>query len=67
MSFIGKPDTIFNPVGGSRGGEIGVTGILQQLLSGLITRRAAGARFPIRFDKLILPDAGLERATADDV
>jgi hypothetical protein len=32
VHFIGKPDTIFNPIGAGGAGEIGVTGTPQQLL-----------------------------------
>ena len=52
VQFIGKPDTIFNPIGARGAGEIGVTGIPAAIAN------ATGQRvrdFPITLDKLIVP------------
>jgi xanthine dehydrogenase YagR molybdenum-binding subunit len=68
VHFIGKPDTIFNPVGARGAGEIGVTGIPAAIANAVYNATGQRVRdFPITLDKLILPTAGLARATADDV
>jgi xanthine dehydrogenase YagR molybdenum-binding subunit len=68
VHFIGKPDTIFNPIGARGAGEIGVTGIPAAIANAVYNATGQRVRdFPITLDKLILPTAGLERATADNV
>jgi hypothetical protein len=67
VHFIGKPDTIFNPIGARGAGEIGVTGIPAAIANAVYN--ATGQRvldFPITLDKLILPTHGLAISTADD-
>jgi xanthine dehydrogenase YagR molybdenum-binding subunit len=66
VHFIGKPDTIFNPVGARGAGEIGVTGIPAAIANAVYNATGQRVRdFPITLDKLLVPINGLERATAN--
>jgi xanthine dehydrogenase YagR molybdenum-binding subunit len=66
VHFIGKPDTIFNPVGARGAGEIGVTGIPAAIANAVYNATGQRVRdFPITLDKLIVPTHSLARSTAD--
>jgi xanthine dehydrogenase YagR molybdenum-binding subunit len=66
VHFIGKPDTIFNPVGARGAGEIGVTGIPAAIANAVYNATGRRVRdFPITLDKLFIPTDGLERTVAD--
>jgi xanthine dehydrogenase YagR molybdenum-binding subunit len=68
VHFIGKPDTIFNPIGARGAGEIGVTGIPAAIANAVYNATGQRVRdFPITLDKLLVPTHGLERATADNI
>ena len=65
VHFIGKPDTIFNPVGARGAGEIGVTGIPAAIANAVYNATGQRVRdFPITLDKLIVPTHSLARSTA---
>ncbi len=70
VHFIGKPDTIFNPIGARGAGEIAVTGITAAIANAVYNATGQRVRdFPITLDKLILPTHGLDGlaiSTADD-
>jgi xanthine dehydrogenase YagR molybdenum-binding subunit len=56
VHFIGKPDTIFNPVGARGAGEIGVTGIPAAIANAVYNATGRRVRdFPITLDKLLVP------------
>ena len=56
VQFIGKPDTIFNPVGARGAGEIGVTGIPAAIANAVYNATGQRVRdFPITLDKLLVP------------
>lgn len=66
VHFIGKPDTIFNPVGARGAGEIGVTGMPAAIANAVYNATGQRVRdFPITLDKLIVPTHSLARSTAD--
>jgi xanthine dehydrogenase YagR molybdenum-binding subunit len=66
VHFIGKPDTIFNPIGARGAGEIGVTGIPAAIANAVYNATGQRVRdFPITLDKLIVPSQSLGRSTAD--
>jgi xanthine dehydrogenase YagR molybdenum-binding subunit len=68
VHFIGKPDTIFNPIGARGAGEIGVTGIPAAIANAVYNATGQRVRdFPITLDKLLVPLNGLERATAENI
>jgi xanthine dehydrogenase YagR molybdenum-binding subunit len=60
VHFIGKPDTIFNPVGARGAGEIGVTGIPAAIANAVYNATGQRVRdFPITLDKLLVRTHGL--------
>ena len=64
VHFIGKPDTIFNPVGARGAGEIGVTGIPAAIANAVFNATGQRVRdFPITLDKLIVPPHSFARPT----
>ena len=66
VNFIGKPDTIFNPIGARGAGEIGVTGIPAAIANAVYNATGQRVRdFPITLDKLMVPTQSLARSTAD--
>ncbi len=68
VNFIGKPDTIFNPIGARGAGEIGVTGIPAAIANAVYNATGQRVRdFPITLDKLMVPSQSLARSTADDL
>ena len=68
VNFIGKPDTIFNPIGARGAGEIGVTGIPAAIANAVYNATGQRVRdFPITLDKLMVPTQSLARSTADDL
>ena len=68
VHFLGKPDTIFNPIGARRAGEIGVTGIPAAIANAVYNATGQRVRdFPITLDKLLVPTHALERVKADDI
>lgn len=63
VHFIGKPDTIFNPIGARGAGEIGVTGTPAAIANAVYNATGRRVRdFPITLDKLLLSTDTSQRA-----
>jgi xanthine dehydrogenase YagR molybdenum-binding subunit len=63
VQFIGKPDTIFNPLGARGAGEIGVTGTPAAIANAVYNATGQRVRdFPITLDKLLIPTDESQRA-----
>jgi xanthine dehydrogenase YagR molybdenum-binding subunit len=68
VHFIGKPDTILNPIGARGAGEIGVTGIPAAIANAVYNATGQRVRdFPITLDKWIVSTHGLATSAADDL
>lgn len=68
VHFIGKPDTIFNPIGARGAGEIGVTGTPAAIANAVYNATGKRVRdFPITLDKLLIPADRNQRALANNI
>lgn len=65
VTFVDKPDTIFNPVGTRGVGEIGITGIPAAIANAVYNATGTRVReFPITPEKLLLGQEGASRVSA---
>ena len=68
VHFIGKPDTIFNPIGARGAGEIGVTGTPAAIANAVYNATGRRVRdFPITLEKLLIPTNQNERALVENI